>query len=282
MKKIRIITDSAADFQETHSDKLTVLPMHIRFDEEEYLDGVTITHQEFYEKLVSCDSLPITSLISPAVFEDAYEKAVNANEQVIVITVSSKLSGTYQSAILAAERFSNDVIVIDSMNATIGEQILVQYALNLIDENYSFHDIVEKTEHIKHKIHILALLDTLDYLKKGGRISKSVAFVGGVLSLKPVVTITDGEVRLLGTARGSRSGNNYLMKEVENIGGIDFEKPFLLGYSGNDASILNNYIESSTKLWKDFTQVLPKCSVGATIGTHVGPGAIAVAFFEKE
>lgn len=281
MEKIRIITDSAADIKDIKRNDLTILPMHIRFDETEYLDGVTINHQEFYDKLCSSDNLPVTSLISPATFNEAYEKAVKAGEKVIVITVSSKLSGTYQSAYLASQNYPGDVFVIDSLNATIGEQILVQYALNLVDSGETCQEIISRLENMKHKIHIIGVLDTLEYLKKGGRISKSVAFIGGVLSIKPVVTITDGEVRLLGTARGSRSGNNYLRKEVESIGGIDFTQPFLLGYSGNDTSQLNSYIESSTSLYTSYTKELPVCSVGATIGTHVGPNAIVVAFFEK-
>ena len=142
--------------------------------------------------------------------------------------------------------------------------------------------IVQQLEIMKHKIHMIALLDTLEYLQKGGRIPKSVAFIGGVLSIKPVVTIKDGEVHLLGTARGSRSGNNYLRKAVESIGGIDFSRPFLLGYSGNDASLLNSYIENSTSLYSSYTKELPICNVGATIGTHVGPNGIVVAFFEKD
>ena len=112
MEKIRFITDSASDMNSSRED-VTILPLHIRFGEEEYADGVTISHKEFYEKLIECDTLPTTSLVSPAVFEEAYEKAVSAGETVIVVTISSKLSGTCQSARIAAEDYEGKVFVVD-------------------------------------------------------------------------------------------------------------------------------------------------------------------------
>lgn len=130
MEKIRFITDSASDMNHPRED-VTILPLHIRFGDDEYADGVTISHREFYEKLIECDTLPTTSLVSPAVFEDAYEQAVSAGETVIVITISGKLSGTCQSARIAAEDYEGKVFVVDSMNATIGERILVEYGLQL-------------------------------------------------------------------------------------------------------------------------------------------------------
>lgn len=282
MDKIRIITDSASDITNAANTQLTVLPMRINFGEEEYLDGVTISHHEFYEKLIESDTLPVTSLISPAVFEEAFEKAVGDGEKVIAITISGRLSGTYQSAILAAAQFEGNVFVIDSLNAAIGEQILVNYALELVNKGMSAKEIVQTLNDAKKHIHILALLDTLEYLKKGGRISKTVAFVGGALSIKPVVTVIDGEVALLGKARGSKNGNNFLIKEIEKINGVDFSRPFCLGYTGLSDALLQKYIEDSKALFAEHTNELPVCSIGATIGTHVGPNAIAVAFFDKQ
>ena len=136
MEKIRFITDSASDMNHPRED-VTILPLHIRFGDDEYADGVTISHREFYEKLIECDTLPTTSLVSPAVFEDAYEQAVSAGETVIVITISGKLSGTCQSARIAAEDYEGKVFVVDSMNATIGERILVEYGLQLKDQGKS-------------------------------------------------------------------------------------------------------------------------------------------------
>lgn len=279
MSKLRIITDSASDIMEPDRKDLTVLPMTVRFGETEYLDGVTINHQEFYEKLIESDELPVTSLISPGDFEAAYQKAAEAGEQVLVVTLSGKLSGTYQSACIAAADFEENVRVVDSMNATIGEQILVLYALQLSDQGVELDEIVQTLEQAKKKIHVLGLLDTLEYLKKGGRISKTAAFLGGALSVKPVVTVAEGEVVMLGKARGSRNGNNFLIHEIEKAGGVDFTRPYRLGYTGLDDTLLQKYIHDSERLWKENADSLPVSSIGATIGTHVGPGAIAVAFF---
>lgn len=279
MSKLRIITDSASDIMEPDRKDLTVLPMTVRFGEKEYLDGVTINHQEFYEKLIESDELPVTSLISPGDFEAAYQKAAEAGEQVLVVTLSGRLSGTYQSACIAAADFEENVRVVDSMNATIGEQILVLYALQLSDQGVELDEIVRTLEQAKKKIHVLGLLDTLEYLKKGGRISKTAAFLGGALSVKPVVTVAEGEVVMLGKARGSRNGNNFLIHEIEKAGGVDFTRPYRLGYTGLDDTLLQKYIHDSERLWKGNADSLPVSSIGATIGTHVGPGAIAVAFF---
>lgn len=281
MKKIRIITDSASDLALPAPEGITVLPIHIRFGNEEYLDGATITHKAFYEKLIEGDELPETSLIGPAAFAEAYQTAVDQGEQALVITISSKLSGTYQSAVLAAADFPEQVFVVDSMNAAIGEQALVLYAKQLVERGLPMGEIVALLEEAKQKLHLLALLDTLEYLKKGGRISKTVAFVGGVLSIKPVVAVREGEVALLGTARGSRNGSNFLIKEIEKSSGVDFTKPICLGYTGLSDKLLQKYMQDSKHLWEGHAEGLRIASIGATIGTHVGPDAVAVAFFAK-
>lgn len=282
MYNIRFITDSASDIVICDRDDVTVLPLKIAFGADEYLDGVDISHHEFYEKLIECDEIPKTSLIPPSDFEEAYSKAVQSSETVIAILLSGKLSGTYQSAMLAAESFPGKVFVVDSQSAAIGERILLEYALRLKDEGKCAEDIVLALNSAKMRIRVIALLDTLEYLRKGGRIPKSAAVIGSMLAIKPVLTLRDGEVVMLGKARGSRSGNNLLMTEVEKTGGIDFTMPYYLGYTGLTDALLNKYIEDSSHLWKGYTDSLPVCTIGATIGTHVGPGAIAVAFFGKE
>lgn len=281
MEKIRIITESASDMGTPEREDVTVLPMHITFGEKEYLDGVNLSHREFYNMLIESDELPKTSLISPGTFADEFEKAEKAGEQVVVIVLSAKLSGTYQSAMVAAADYDN-VTVVDSESVAVGERILVDYALRLKDQGKTAAEIAEELETAKKKVHVIALLDTLEYLKKGGRISKSVAMIGGMLSIKPVVTVEDGVVAVLGKARGSKNGNNLLVKEIQNAGGIDFSLPFWLGYTGINDALLQKYIQDSKVLWKDYTEELPICTIGATIGTHVGPNAVAVAFFGKE
>ncbi len=281
MQKIRIITDSGSDLPQGYNEKITVLPMSIRFGDKEFKDGVDITTKEFYERLIESDELPTTSLISPGTFGDAFNTATENGEKVIVITIAGKLSGTYQSAVLAAAEYEGEVFVVDSKNVATAEQILVLRALELIEEGLSAEEVASRLEEEKEKIHIVALLDTLEYLKKGGRISSAVAFVGGALSIKPVVTCRDGEVAMIGKARGSKNGNNYLIQEIESTSGIDFSKPIRLGYTGLTDNLLQKYIEDSSQLWKGHTDSIAISHIGSTIGTHVGPGAIAVAFFEK-
>lgn len=279
MKNIRIITDSASDMPYDYREDVTVVPLHVRFGAEEYLDGVNLSHREFYEKLIENEELPTTSQVAPFAFEEAYEKARQAGEQVIVITISGKLSGTYQSACIASADYEDMVCVIDSENVTVGERALVEYAIRLVDEGKDIQEIADTINREKKNIHVVGLLDTLEYLKKGGRISKTVAFVGGMLSIKPVISIENGEVAMLGKARGSKQGNNLLVQQIEKAGGIDFAKPYYLGYAGLDDTLLQKYIADSAHIWKEHTDRLETMSVGGAIGTHVGPGAIAVAFF---
>ncbi len=279
MRNIRIITDSCSDISINNNMGITVLPMKVRFGNVEYHDGVDISTKEFYEKLIENDDLPSTSLVSPAAFEDQYIKAQENDEALLVITVSGKLSGTYQSAVLTADDYDN-VYVVDSKSVAVGENILVLYALELINKGMPVEDVVKTLEQVREQIHVLALLDTLEYLKKGGRISSTVAFVGGALSIKPVVAIKDGEVAMIGKARGTKKGNNYLIEEIENTSGVDFKKPICLGYTGLGDELLQKYILDSKSLWEGNEESLRISHIGPTIGTHVGPGAIAVAFFE--
>ncbi len=279
--KIRIITDSAADLPRPCCPEVTILPMAVTFGEEQFLDGVDLTHRQFYEKLIEGDALPTTSQINPAQFEEAFRQAVDAGETVVAILLSSKLSGTCQSARIAAEEFPGRVFVVDSENATIGEQILVLRALSLADQGLDAAAVAQRLEAEKQDIRLVALLDTLEYLKRGGRISPSVALVGGLLSVKPVVAVERGEVVMLGKARGSKNGNNLLVQEIRKTSGVDFDRPYLLGYTGLEDSLLQKYIADSAALWTEHTDALPIGTIGGTIGTHVGPGAVAVAFFQQ-
>lgn len=278
---VRIITDSAADLPRPCRPEVTVLPMTVTFDGEQFRDGVDLTHRQFYEKLIEGDALPTTSQINPAQFEEAFRRCREAGEDVVAVVLSSKLSGTCQSARIAAEEFPGHVFVVDSESATIGEQILVQRALALLDQGLDAAAIAARLEAERRDIRLVALLDTLEYLKRGGRISPSVALVGGLLSVKPVIAVEHGEVVMLGKARGSKNGNNLLVQEIRKTSGVDFDRPYLLGYTGLEDSLLQKYIADSAALWAEHTDALPTASIGGTIGTHVGPGAVAVAFFQR-
>ena len=280
---IKLMIDSASDIGEKEAKELGIImiPMIITIGEDEYYDGVNISPREFYEKLIESDDLPKTTQINPFRFEEAFSEHTKNGDELLVITISSKLSGTYSSALQAASMFEGKVRVIDSLNAAIGERLLCEYALRLIKDGLTIDEIVEKLEIAKTKICLIALVDTLEYLKKGGRISSTVAFAGELISLKPVIGIVNGEVKMIGKAIGSRRGNNLLNRLVENKGGIDFNLPYGTIWSGLDDSILQKYIKDSASLWEEHTDNIPKYILGGTIGTHVGPGAIGVAFFEK-
>lgn len=279
---IRIITDTASDFsvEEAKELNITLLPMLISFDNDTYLDRFELSTDEFYDLLIKSDKLPITSQINPATFEEEFKKAKEANDDVIVITMSSELSGTYQSACIAASEYDN-VYVVDTKEVTIGEQCIIRYALTLIEQGLPVEKIYEILLEMVDKVKIVALLDTLEYLKKGGRISPTVAFAGAILSIKPAVTVTDGKVEIIGKARGSKNGNNFLIQTIQKCGGIDFSKPVLLAYSGTDRTLLDQYIRDSKALWKDHIKEedIKVFNIGSTVGTHVGPGGIAIAFF---
>ena len=278
--KTRIIVDSTADLVPKIQKRVHIVPLTVHFGDEEFIDGVTIDHQTFYEKLIESDTLPTTSQATPSAFMEELEKAREAGEAAVVITLASNFSGTYQSATIAAAEYEN-VYVVDSTSAAMGSGILVELAFRLLDEGKSAAEIARALEEEKEKIVVVALVDTLEYLKKGGRVSKAVAFAGGMLNIKPVLSVTGGEIHMLGKARGSKMGNNLLVQEIVKAGGIDFQKPVLLGYSGISDALLLKYIEDSRHIWEGNLEEVRYTTLGSVIGTHAGPGAVVVAFFKK-
>ncbi|WP_026669375.1 DegV family protein [Butyrivibrio sp. AE3006] len=280
---IRIITDSASDIPQDKAKEwgITVIPLKVRFGEEEFLDGVTLTSDMFYSRLVESDELPKTSQIPPFEFEEEFRKAVEAGDDVICMTLSSGVSGCYQSACIAADEFDGKVRVIDTMQFCISEYIIVQRAVQLRDEGKSADEITRIIEKEKKFARVISVFDTLEYLKMGGRISSAAAMAGGILSIKPVVTIENGVVAVVGKARGSKNGNNMLIQYIDKHGGIDYDKPMCLAYSGLSDEFLLKYKEDSKHLYVDYVDDIPIEHVGATIGTYAGPGAIACAYFHK-
>lgn len=278
---IRIIADSGCDITQEEARELgiEILPIKTIFGETEYRDGIDLTHEEFFEKLIESDIFPTTSQISPFEYEQKYEEIKKDEDQAIVITLSSKLSGCFQSANIAAEDYEGIVFPVDSLSVTAGERILIEYAVRLREQGLQIQDIIEKLEEKKHKIRLIALLDTLEYLKKGGRISAAAAMAGALLSIKPVVAIENGEVTVLGKARGSKAGNNMLREMVNKEGVIDFSKPFALIYSGLSDELLQKYKKDNRDLFEDAVGDIQGYSLGCAIGTHIGPGAIGTAFF---
>lgn len=281
---VKLISDSACDMtqNEAMEQDVIVLPLKTIIDGEEYLDGITISAEEFYEKLENCKELPTTSQISPAEFEDVLRPIVESGDEAVIITIAGKLSGTAQSAAIAAAEAGTGVWVVDSGNVTIGQNILLRYAIRLRDQGLTGREIAEELERVKTRICLLARVDTLEYLMRGGRLSKTAAIAGTLLHIKPVICVEDGEINVLGKARGSRQSDNMLTEFIAKKGGVDFSMPVMLAYSGTDDALLKGYIDNSRAMWEGYLDSLPVTMIGSTISTHAGPGAIAVAFFAKE
>ena len=279
---LRILTDTASDFdlEEAAALDITLLPMEITVGDQTYKDRFDLTPDRFYEMLIESSDLPHTSQINSYTFEQEFEKIQDAGDSAIVILMSSRLSGTYQNAVVAAREYSN-IRVVDSKSGSIGEQLLVRYALMLRSRNREIDEIVHRLEVRRNQIRVLALLDTLEYAKKGGRLGTAAAAFGTLLSIKPVLTVENGKIKILGKARGSRNGNNFLNKEIASTG-IESRLPVAVAYSGLDHAKLDHYIEDSRSIWEGVIDHMPVSQLGSTIGTHAGPGTIVVAYFMKQ
>ena len=250
---IRIITDSTVDADASYTNKFSVVPLTVSFGENDYSDGVDLSKQDFYRMLETGDVLPKTSQAPPDTFARIYRELRDKGDEAIVITVSSRLSGTFQSALIAAEDFPN-VRVVDSRNVSIGSGVLAEYAQQCVEQGMGLDELTQHLIRKRDDVCLLARLDTLEYLKKGGRISKK--------------------------ARGSRKANNFLVEQI-NLNGIDYAKPVLLGYTGTSDEMLREYISESRDLWEGKVDRLCCEQLCSVIGTHAGPGAVAIAFFRK-
>ena len=281
---LRILADSTFDFTNDEARELNIetVRLRVRFGDEEYVDGLDITPREFYEKLIESDALPTTSQAAPQDFADAFERLTANGDQVVCMTLSSKLSGTYQSAMIAAADYAGRVRVVDTLNVSLGAQMLARYAVRLVNEGgRSLDEVCDELEAARGRIHVIALLDTLEYLKRGGRVSGLAALAGGLLAIKPVVAVRDGSVAVIGKARGSKNGENLLSQTIGKCG-VDFSMPYTLAYTGLSDAMLQKYKADSAALWVGQADDLPVMLIGSVIGTHAGPDAIAVAFFGKE
>ena len=278
---VKIIIDSASDITAAEAEVMGIemLPMSIQFGETEYLAGVNLSANEFYEKLMESKELPKTSMINAYRFEEAFQKATENGDEVIAIIISSRLSGTYEAAKQAAAGFGGKVFVVDTLSAAAGERLLCLYALDLIKQGKTAGEVFDALETAKQKLCVMAALETLEYLKKGGRISSTVAFVGEMLKIKPLVRLIDGEVKMVGKARGQKRASAMLNEIVNACGGIDFTMPYGIIWTGLDEEVANNYAAECTALLDGNTA--PNYIIGSTIGTHVGPGVFGWAFFQK-
>lgn len=280
---IRILTDSAADLTaaELNAPGVIVVPMTVTFmDGTSQEDDGTMTKDDFFARLASDSKLPRTSQPSPASFMQAYEDAAAAGDEVIVITIAQKLSGTFQSARLAAADADFAPYIVDSESASQGEALLVREAVRLRDEEHlSAEEIFNALEQFKKRVRIVAVVDSLKHLQKGGRLPAAVALVGGALGIKPVLALQDGEIKLVDKGRGRPGALVAMFKQLDALGGVDPRYGYTLLYSDNKQLIapVHHYMHQNLQLTGGHVAQL-----GPTIGTHVGPGVVGVVFVAKE
>ena len=279
---VRFIIDSASDVMPSECKKLGVVhvPLTVCFGDKTYADAVELNHKKFYNMLTSGkEAHPTTSQASPVAFAEAMEEVVKNGDTAVVITVSSRLSGTYQSACIAAEDFEGKVFVVDSMSATMGQRLLLLYGIRLANEGLDAATVKERLDAIKDKIRLFARVDTLEYLRKGGRIGTASAVVGTMLNIKPIITVRDGKVENIAKARGAKAADKQLRDLVAKTGGIDFSKPICSAYSGLEDDNLKTFLADSREMLCD-TEI-PIAVIGSVIGAHVGPGTVAIGYFEN-
>ena len=279
---VKFIIDSASDVLPNECKKLGAVhvPLTVRFGDKEFADAVDLSHKKFYKMLTSGkEEHPTTSQVSPAAWAEVMEEVTKDGDTAVVITISSKLSGTYQSACIAAEDFEGKVFVVDSMNATMGERLLLQYGIRLAADGMDAAAIKDRLDAVKGRIRLYARIDTLEYLKKGGRISAASAVVGTMLNIKPIIAVQDGVVLNVGKARGAKMADKQVRDLVAKSGGIDFSKPMCAAYSGLEDDNLKNFLAESKDLLCG--SEIDIATVGCVIGAHVGPGAVAIAYFHN-
>lgn len=284
---IQIITDSASDISQERAREMgvTVLPLNVLFGEEEYIDGITISTEVFYDKLENSKGLPRTSQVTPMAYSEAFNKAREAGDDVLCIDISLKLSGCYQSACIARDEMpvkdQAHIRIIDCLQTTSSQYILVNYACRLRDQGLSLDEIVAELDYWKKHVRMIAMLDTLEYLKRGGRISPAKATFGNLLSIKPFVTFEDGGIEIIAKARGAKAALKMHTELIEKYGDIDFTKPVCITYSGSKTDRLDTFLSYLESVYH-YSDSPAIALMGSTVGTHAGPGAITIAFFPKD
>ena len=279
---IKIMTDSTSDIDLEYAKKLNieVVPLKVIFGQKEYKDRVDLQPEQFYDLLASSNSLPSTSQPSPQDYLDIYEKIKENKDTLIVITLSSVLSGTYQSACIAKDLVDyENIYIIDSLNATQGLRLIVEKAVQLRNNGLSAQEIVNVIEEYKTRVHIYAYVDTLEYFYKGGRLSKTSATVGTMLKLKPIVGLKNGTLDVFAKARGALKATTKVIDVIKEHGEIDLDEPISIGYTGDTSSL--DKFENTLREEFGFDEVLHGY-VGPVIGTHAGPGARLIAYVTKQ
>jgi DegV family protein with EDD domain len=278
---IRIITDSTSDVKPAEWEKLgvTVLPLSVNFDAKSYLDGVDLTNDVFYEMLGKAERLPTTSQINPDAFVRAFQKYVDDGDDVVGIFISSNLSGTYNAALIAAQEVNADkIFLVDSRIGTFGLAIIVLEAVKMRDAGMGAAEITDNLKKLVKRIRLVAMVDTLKYLRMGGRISATSTLVGGILGIRPMVDVMDGAIQNVGKVRGKHPAMQFILKYL-NTHPVDTDLTFSIGHSNaqEECNNLREFLKNYLPVDRAFIG-----EIGAVIGTYIGPGAFGIAYFEKE
>lgn len=284
---IRIIADSTCDISQKEAALLgiDIIPISVFFNEEEFLDGVTISHEEFYKKLAECEELPKTAQCTPHAFEESFEKYISQGDSIVGIFISSELSGTFNSARMAAcevaEKYNAEdkIFLIDSRIASIGTALLVREAVKMRDSGYDASDIAQKCNELVPHIRLYAEVATLKYLKMGGRLSSAEAFAGSLLQIKPIISFVDGKVIVAGKTRGKKAADAFIHAKLKEIP-INTSYNFIFAHI-NCPDLLNDFMRITIPLVESDKSLINIGSIGCAVGTHIGPGAVGVAYIEQ-
>lgn len=279
---IRIITDSTSDLSWETCERLGVeaMPISVHFGSESFRDGVDITHAEFYRRLAQAEALPTTSQLNPDELATLFRSCRDSGDEVVGIFLSGDLSGTLQSAQIAREMAGNQgIYIVDSRNATFALGLLVERAAALRDQGLSAADLADAVRELAGRLRLVAVVDTLKYLKMGGRISAATAMVGGILGISPIVAVEDGKVESIGKARGRQAALRWIGERLAQED-VDLSLPVAFGHSHCEEA-LRDCMEHFSALREQACGVMIG-SLGSAIGTHVGPGAVGLAYFLKK
>ena len=277
---IKILVDSSSELTKKEAEEKGFLfvPISVNIGGREYRDGVDLTKDKFYDLLVNSGEFPQTSQPSPQAFLELFEQAKKNGDEVVAILLSSALSGTYQSAVLAKQMVDYEgIYLIDSLTATGVIQILADYAQGLIEKGKSAAEVVERTDAFKTRVHAIAMVDTLEFLQKGGRISKTAAMIGELARLKPLITLTEeGGVGVIGKAIGKNKAVSFMLKWLEEHPVDDAWPKYSIYTSGTE-----NCGQFEEKLKNHGIETMGRLQIGAAIGTHIGPNAFGIIYVEK-
>ena len=278
---IRIVVDSTSDLTDEIIEKYNIkmVPLTVNFENESFLDKVELSTKEFFDKLEAAEKLPTTTLVSPGTFVEVFSEILLEGDLVLGLFIASELSGTYDSARMAKDMIgSEDIHIVDTKSVCLGSFALVLEAIRLVEEKKPIEEIVNELEALKEKTVVVAALDTLKYLEKGGRLSKGQAVIGSLLNIKPIIAVKDGKISVIDKIRGRNKTIKWFDEWIEKNNFDLSDKTVLLfhGRAYEQLKVLRNTIEEKYNIKNIIEQ-----EIGAVIGTHAGPGVLGIGFINK-